>query len=188
MYGTILYTGHPGNGMAYAGWQTQIFFGVAGTMYFRNNSAPNTFQGATWKRLWTEHNFPVVSGSFTPIINVPGVEIIKAVGKYWRKGDVCHFQIDLTIGSLADAPADNSLDLKVKGMPFVMANTGMALPLAISEGNLRVTNPVAVMQGAEIIFFKKIGYVGDTIRVSDIKPKTYGGWVAITLSGWYPIA
>ncbi|MGL4751878.1 MAG: hypothetical protein ACRCXB_05575 [Aeromonadaceae bacterium] len=138
--------------------------------------------------VWFGGNFPVVPGAFTPILNVPGVEILKAGGKYWRKGDVCHFQIDFTIGSLADAPVDNSSDLKVTGLPFVMAATGMALPLTISEGNLRVTNPVAVIQGSEIIFFKKIGYVGDTIRVSDIKPKTYGGWVAITLSGWYPIA
>jgi hypothetical protein len=188
MYGTILYTGHTGNGMAYAGWQTQIFFGVAGSIYFRNNSGPNTFQGATWKRLWTEHNFPVVSGSFTPIINVPGVEILRAVGKYWRKGDVCHFQSDITIGTLADAPADNSSNLKITGLPFVMANTGLALPLAISASNLRVTEPVALVEGAEVIFVKLTNGAGDMMRVSDIKPKTYGGSVVITLSGWCPIA
>lgn len=187
-YGTILYTGNTGNGMSYVGWQTQIFFGVSGTIYFRNNSAPNTFQGATWKQLWTEHNFPVVSGSFTPIINVPGVEILRAVGKYWRKGDVCHFQSDITIGTLADAPADNSSNLKITGLPFVMANTGLALPLAISASNLRVTEPVALVEGAEVIFVKLTNGAGDMMRVSDIKPKTYGGSVVITLSGWCPIA
>lgn len=176
-----------GNGTVFA---PKLTGPLSGCAMASSLDGPQLYRGpiANNKPYWNGENLPVIPGAFTPTINLTGVEILKAGGKYWRKGDRCDFEIDFTFGSLADGAAGDTSSLIIQSLPFVKADTGMVHIISLMERNLRVDKPVAYVNGSTVELLKRVGEDTIPVKVQDIKPKTYGRWVTITLSGWYPIA